>query len=105
MLKSIDAGEIKPKEISRIGEPTAAKKRPIIVTLRSEANKNKVMPTLKHLKGKDPFKGIRVTEDYTILERKMIQAKKTEVRAKTLKSPRIRNTFSSYVGHQKTDYK
>ena len=77
LLKSIDAGEIKSKENSRIGEPTAAKKRPIIITLRNEANKNKVMLNLKHLKGKDRFKSISVTEDYTVLEQKMIQAKKT----------------------------
>ena len=87
LLKWIDAGEIKPKEISRIGEPKAAKKRPIIVTLRSEVNKNKVMLNLKHLKGKDSFKSRSVTEDYTVLERKMIQAKKTEVHAKNAQEP------------------
>ena len=40
------------------------------------------MLNLKHLKGKDPFKSISVTEDYTVLERKMIQSKETRVRAK-----------------------
>ena len=45
------------------------------------------MLNLKHLKGKDSFKNISVTEDYTVLERKMIQAKKTEVRAKNAQEP------------------
>ena len=87
LFNSIDAAEGKSKNITRIGVAAPQKKRPIKVTLKSETDKNNVMQNLNRLKGKDSFKRISVTEDYTLSERKMIAAKKAEVQEKNANEP------------------
>ena len=48
-------------------------KRPIKVTMKSEQDKDRVMASLKELKGKDNYKGVSVTDDHTIKERNTIK--------------------------------
>ena len=46
--------------------------RPIKVMMESEEHKDRIMANLKELKGKEQYKGISGTDDYTIKDRNMI---------------------------------
>ena len=48
-------------------------KRPIKVMMQSEEHKDRIMANLKELKGEEQYKGISVTDDYTIKDRNMIK--------------------------------
>ena len=61
------------KSVSRIGRQENSKKRPIKIVFNSSEDREKVMENLKNLKGKEQYKGISVTEDYTTSERQMIR--------------------------------
>ena len=66
------------KTIFRIGNsqqsgPEQSKKRPIMVVMTSETEKEKIMGKLNKLKNKEEFSGVSVTEDYTIAERELIR--------------------------------
>ena len=52
-------------------DPT--KKRPIKVVFNTEAEKNKIMENLKELKGQEKFRGMSITDDYTLAERQIIK--------------------------------
>ena len=56
----------------RVGEIKANKIRPLKVVLSSPDEKNKVLYSMKNLKGNELYKGISVTDDYTLNEREMI---------------------------------
>ena len=73
MFLRIGLDDISPKSIVRLGNSAQNTKRPIKVILQSEREKEKVMSNLFNLKGKNMYKGISVTEDYTISERQMIK--------------------------------
>ena len=47
-------------------------KRPIIVELQSEQDKDKIMRSLRNLKGKTDYNGISITDDHTVAERELI---------------------------------
>ena len=72
------------KSLSRIGRLDRSKNRPIKVVLQSEEDKNKIMENLRNLKDKAEYKGISVSEDYTVAERESIRKIAEEVRAKNL---------------------
>ena len=43
--------------------------------MNNEAEKQQIMECLKNLKGKEEFRGLSVTDDYTVTERQMIKNK------------------------------
>ena len=61
------------KSVSRIVKADPAKKRPIKVAMNNEEEKNKIMANLRNIKDQVEFKGLSVTDDYTIAERRMIK--------------------------------
>jgi hypothetical protein len=71
--KQISVGSVKINQITRVGEIKANKIRPLKVVLSSPDEKNKVLYLMKNLKGNELYKGISVTDDYTINEREMIR--------------------------------
>ena len=75
LLKDIEVGAIKAKEVSRIGTygREDAKVRPLKITMETEEEQQKVMENLKNLKDKQDYKGISIKEDYTISERQLIR--------------------------------
>ena len=62
-----------PKLISRIGRSEDNKKKPIKVELQKELDKEKILNNLRNLKSNIEYKGISITEDYTISERQMLK--------------------------------
>jgi len=72
-LKVVD-GSVRFKSITRLGQQETNKNRPIKVVLHNAKDKDKVMRNLSKLKGNESFNGIRVTEDYTPEERKLIKS-------------------------------
>ena len=73
----IDLGlETQSKALYRLGqrnETGEQTKRPIKVVMTSEREKELVMTNLKNLKGKENYRRISITNDYTIKERNMVQ--------------------------------
>ena len=61
------------KSIFRIGKEVPNKRRPIKLVMKSEEDENKIMDNLKCLKDQETFKGLSVTDDYTIIERELIR--------------------------------
>ena len=47
--------------------------RKITVVINSEAEKNQIIENLKELKGQESFRGISITDDYTLAQRQMIK--------------------------------
>ena len=65
---------IEPLMITRLGEPTESKSRPIKIVMKSKADKDKVMKNLGLLKGTERYFGkISVKDDYTTQEREGIK--------------------------------
>ena len=62
----------KTKNVIRIGKLQEEKNRPIKITLTNLADKENVMANLKNLKGIDKYKGISITNDYTLTQRKIV---------------------------------
>ena len=75
LLKDIQVGSVKIKEISRIGEYNreASKDRPMKITVDTEEEQQKIMTNLKNLKGNEEYRGISIKEDYTLNERQLIR--------------------------------
>ncbi len=72
-----------PKQTTRLGNAQAGKNRPIKVTMKSAADKNKIMSSLNKLKNaNEPLRGISVREDYTIEERQLIKSMTEEAKRK-----------------------
>ena len=67
--KQISVGSVKINQVVRVGEFKANKIRPIKVVLSSLDEKNKVLYSMKNLKGNELYKGISVTDDYAVNER------------------------------------
>ena len=87
LIKQIAVGKIEPKTIKRIGTPNSNKKRPILIQLHKEEHKCVIMDSLKRLKDLSEFKGIRITEDYTISERAMIKEYQEEAKNRNNADP------------------
>ena len=87
MLLRVGGENLKPKSMIRLGNPESNKKRPIKVTFRNEGDKENLMNNLQKLKGKNIYKVISVTDDYTISERNMIKDFVTQARQKNSDEP------------------
>ena len=74
--------DVKYKSIYRLGKPDPTKKRPMMLQLENEADKDKIMMNLQSLKGKTEYKGVSITEDYTVTERKLLQDWRDKAKAK-----------------------
>jgi len=72
-LKVVD-GSVRFKSVSRLGKREPNKTRPIKVVLHNVRDKEKVMRSLSKLKGNESFNGVRITDDYTIEERKLVNS-------------------------------
>ena len=73
MIKDISVGAITAKSIIRIGKTENEKTRPIKVIFNNKEEKSKVMSNLRHLKCKEVYNKISITDDYTMSERKMVK--------------------------------
>lgn len=79
LFKDVGAETISYETVNRIGKEDQGK-RPIIVELSSENDKDIIMRSLKNLKGNSQYKGISITEDYTVAERELIKNYRTEAK-------------------------
>lgn len=70
--------------ISRIGQPSDGKKRPLIVSLKSEEEKESVFGNLPTLKGNDTYNGVSICEDLTLEQRKKYKELANEAKTKNL---------------------
>ena len=70
------------KSVNRIGMKNPEKKRPLLLVMNSEEEKDRIIQNLTNLKGQANFKGISVTEDYTIAERKLLTEWRDKAKAK-----------------------
>ena len=64
------------KAIYRLGKIDVTKEqsaRPIKVVMHSDEEKDLVMANLKELKGKEQYKGVSISDDYTIKERNTLR--------------------------------
>ena len=68
------------KNVSRIGVAKNDNKRPIMVTLKSENDKLKILNNLRALHGLDKYKGVTISEDLTQEQRKDIKDLSQEAR-------------------------
>ena len=81
-LEAIDV-DIEPKQIVRLGNENADKKRPLKVILKSADDKRQILSSLNKLKNADAsVRGVSVRDDYTIEERKLIRSMHEEARRK-----------------------
>ena len=71
LFKQLAIGSTTAKTIKRIGAQNAEKKRPILVQMKDEDDKSKVMDNLKNLKGLQEYRGISIKDDYTLAEREI----------------------------------
>ena len=79
-LDAIEA-DVEPKQIVRLGNENADKKRPVKVILKNKEDKNEIMSNLNKLKNADmALRGISVRDDYTLEERKLIRTMNEEAR-------------------------
>ena len=82
LLQAIEV-DVQPKQILRLGNETADKKRPVKVILNSANDKQEIMSNLSKLKNADAsLRGISVRDDYTIEERKLIKTMNEEAKRK-----------------------
>ena len=72
LIKELCIGAIHPTSIMRIGTKTTERTRPIKVTFKTSEDKYKMLNNLKALKGKEFYKSISVTHDFTLNEREML---------------------------------
>ena len=86
-LNTVTTDNVKYKSVHRLGQPDPVKKRPIMLMLESEEDKDKVLKKLTNLKDKEEYKGVSVTEDYTVTERKLLQEWRDRAKAKNEAEP------------------
>ena len=72
-LKDIDT-TTEVKFVGRIGQKTALKNRPLKIVLKDQGIKRSIFSKLKNLKGKENYKGVSVSEDFTAAERSVIKS-------------------------------
>ena len=88
----VDAGceessETQIKFITRIGEKSDKKIRPIKLVFQSAFHRVMLMKRLKNLKGKTKYQGISVNEDLTIFERKIVREWSNKAKERNNKEP------------------
>ena len=92
MLKDMSVGAMKAQNVNRIGKNIEEGGiHLLIVKLKTKGDKEKFMANLSQLKGKQDYRGIRITEDYTPAELGMIRGMREE--AKQMNSMNANNTF------------
>ena len=72
LIKELCIGAVHPTSVMRIGTKFEGRNRPIKVIFKSTDEKYKVLNNLKNLKGKELYKTISVTHDYTFNEREVL---------------------------------
>ena len=72
LIKELCIGAVHPTSVMRIGTKVEGRNRPIKVIFKSTDDKYKVLNNLKNLKGKELYKTISVTHDYTFNEREVL---------------------------------
>ena len=82
LLGAMTISDLTFKTVHRIGKPQPDKKRPLMVMMNSEADKERIMSSLTNLKDQEDYKGISVTEDYTITERQLLNDWREKAKAK-----------------------
>ena len=95
LLETVGVSDVEPKSFARIGKSSertpdnqaSVQRRPIVLNLKSESDKNKIFDNLSKLKGNEVYARISITEDYTIHERKLVQEMKEQVKAKNITEP------------------
>ena len=80
----------KPESVTRLGNPTDTKKRPMKVVMKMKEDKEKVMKNLGRLRGTiDYFGKISVTEDYTQSEREQLRKWSDDAKKKSASDPKF----------------
>ena len=79
------------KSINRIGVKNIDKKRPMLLLMNSEADKDRIMQNLTKLKDQANYKGMSVTEDYTVTERKLLAEWREKARTKNAEEKEASN--------------
>ena len=92
---------VSTKTIVRLGQKSPGKRRPIKVSFATVEEKERVMENLTNLKGKEDFKNISITEDYTVEERKLIKSWTDKAVQKTSEEPAESNTIWKVRGNPK----
>ena len=72
LIKELCIGAVHPTSVMRIGTKVEGRNRPIKVIFKSTDEKYKLLNNLKNLKGKELYKTISVTHDYTFNEREVL---------------------------------
>ena len=73
-----------PESVIRVGVSNESKSRPLKVTMKTKADKQKIMSRLYRLKGtEEDFGKISITEDYTKTERDLIKSWNTDAKKKS----------------------
>ena len=63
-----------PKQITRLGIPNTARRRPVKVIMNNSIDKKSIMSRLSNLKNAQPkYRVLSVRDDYTIEERELIK--------------------------------
>ena len=77
LFKDLEIRPLSIDYIERIGRKSdseqGAVKRPIKIAFKSEDDKNKVLDSLRNLKGKSAYKGVGITNDYTFRQRLLMK--------------------------------
>ena len=76
-----------PKSVFRLGDASSGRKRPIKVVLDCEENKENILKSLRKLKGKDAYRGVSVTDDYTLNDRSLLKEWAEKAKAKNAEEP------------------
>ena len=82
LLKAMKIENLTFRSVHRIGKPDPEKKRPMMLMLSSESDKDKILASLTNLRNQVEYKGVSVTEDYTLTERKLLQDWRDKAKAK-----------------------
>mgnify|MGYP001147636944 CR=1 FL=1 len=91
LIQVCECDTVEVKNISRIGNASENKKRPIKIELHNEHEKEQIMNNLQKLKNRDDFKGVSITNDYTLSERQLIREFVSQAKAKSLQEPEESN--------------
>ena len=90
------------KAVQRIGKPDT--NGPVKVELSTEQEKVTLLQNLRKLKDDERYKGIGITEDYTLSERKLIQEYNARAKEKMIMIQRTSVMYGECVGRQKMAY-
>ena len=85
LMKKVELESLCIKSIQRIGSQGTG--GPIKIEMSSESDKISVLRNLNKLKGSSEFKGVSITEDYTVSERKLIREFNAKAKEKTGNDP------------------